>query len=57
VFPLKGKLLNVRDANTQQITKNEEIQNITKIMGNYNGQICDFPRGYGVRGGIGLTGG
>ncbi len=25
VFPLKGKLLNVRDANTNQITNNEEI--------------------------------
>ncbi|CAG8440195.1 3052_t:CDS:10 [Diversispora eburnea] len=33
VFPLKGKLLNVRDASTAQILKNEEIQNIKKILG------------------------
>jgi DNA topoisomerase-2 len=33
VFPLKGKLLNVRDASPQQILKNAEIQNIMKIMG------------------------
>jgi len=33
VFPLKGKLLNVRDASTNQITKNAEITNIRKIMG------------------------
>merc|ERR1719169_335879 len=33
VFPLKGKLLNVRDANFKQVTQNQEIQNILKIMG------------------------
>ena len=33
VFPLKGKLLNVRDAVNSQITNNEEIQNIMKIIG------------------------
>ncbi len=33
VFPLKGKPLNVREANHAQIMKNEEIQNIVKIMG------------------------
>ena len=33
VFPLKGKLLNVRDASNQQIIKNAEVQNIMKIMG------------------------
>ena len=33
VFPLKGKLLNVREATHQQIMKNEEIQNIAKILG------------------------
>lgn len=33
VFPLKGKPLNVREAAHQQIMKNEEIQNIVKIMG------------------------
>ncbi len=33
VFPLRGKLLNVRDAKLDQILKNEEIQNIKKILG------------------------
>merc|ERR1719316_970493 len=33
VFPLKGKLLNVRDANFKQVTQNQEIQNLLKIMG------------------------
>jgi DNA topoisomerase-2 len=33
VFPLKGKLLNVREASHAQIMKNEEVQNITKILG------------------------
>jgi len=33
VFPLKGKLLNVRDANFKQVTGNAEIQNLLKIMG------------------------
>lgn len=33
VFPLKGKLLNVRDASNQVVIKNAEIQNIMKIMG------------------------
>ncbi|CAA7271414.1 unnamed protein product [Cyclocybe aegerita] len=33
VFPLRGKILNVREARHDQIMKNEEIQNIKKIMG------------------------
>jgi len=33
VFPLKGKLLNVREALSSQIAKNEEIQNICRILG------------------------
>lgn len=33
VFPLKGKPLNAREASHAQIMKNEEIQNIVKIMG------------------------
>lgn len=33
VFPLKGKLLNVREASNKQIGDNQEIQNIMKIMG------------------------
>jgi len=33
VFPLKGKLLNVRDAALSLVTKNAEIQNLVKILG------------------------
>ena len=33
IFPLKGKLLNVREASTSSITINEEIKNIMKILG------------------------
>ncbi|KAF2204575.1 type II DNA topoisomerase [Delitschia confertaspora ATCC 74209] len=33
VFPLRGKLLNVRDASIEQISKNQEIQNIKKFIG------------------------
>jgi len=32
-FPLKGKVLNVRDANSAQVQKNNEISNIKKIIG------------------------
>lgn len=33
VFPLRGKLLNVREASLDQVTKNAEIQAIKQIMG------------------------
>ena len=33
VFPLKGKLLNVRDCKKARVQENEEIQNLFKIMG------------------------
>jgi len=33
VFPLKGKLLNVREATPKQLLENEEIKNIKHIMG------------------------
>ncbi|KAM5387554.1 DNA topoisomerase [Fusarium oxysporum Fo47] len=33
VFPLRGKLLNVRDASVDQIMKNAEIQNIKQFLG------------------------
>lgn len=33
VFPLRGKLLNVRDASTKQILANEEINNLKQIIG------------------------
>ena len=38
VFPLKGKVLNVRDATVTQITKNAEITNIKKIIGLESGK-------------------
>eukprot|EP00930_Biecheleria_cincta_P034105 TRINITY_DN23592_c0_g6_i1.p1 TRINITY_DN23592_c0_g6~~TRINITY_DN23592_c0_g6_i1.p1 ORF type:complete len:1248 (+),score=292.45 TRINITY_DN23592_c0_g6_i1:442-4185(+) len=40
VFPLRGKVLNVRDATLKQMMANEEIQNLIKIMG------LDFNREY-----------
>lgn len=33
VFPLRGKLLNVREATHKQIMENAEIQSIKKILG------------------------
>ena len=33
VFPLRGKLLNIRDVKPQKVMKNEEIKNIIQIMG------------------------
>ena len=36
-FPLRGKLLNVRDAPSQQVSNNAEITNIKKILGLQNG--------------------
>ncbi len=33
VFPLKGKLLNVREATVKQLATNEEINNLKKILG------------------------
>ncbi len=33
VFPLKGKMLNVREAAVKQLAENEEISNLKKIMG------------------------
>lgn len=38
VFPLRGKLLNVKDAPAKKIMENEEIQNIKKIMGLESGK-------------------
>ena len=39
VFPLKGKVMNVRDASTTQILQNQELQNLIKIMGLYMGKV------------------
>lgn len=33
VFPLRGKLLNVREATTKQLNENKEIESIKKILG------------------------
>ena len=38
VFPLKGKLLNAREAPIKQLMANEEINNIIKIMGLKHGE-------------------
>jgi DNA gyrase/topoisomerase IV subunit B len=38
VFPLKGKLLNVREATPAQILGNEEITNLKQIIGLKNGE-------------------
>ena len=35
----RGKLLNVREASTTQITGNAEIQNIKQIMGLQHGKV------------------
>ena len=39
VFPLKGKLLNVRDATAKQLAGNEEINSIKKILGLQNDKV------------------
>ncbi len=41
VFPLKGKLLNVREASIKQLTENEEISNLKKILGLRQGAKYD----------------
>ena len=38
-FPLKGKVMNVRDASKEQIMKNAEITNIKKILGLESGKV------------------
>ena len=38
-FPLKGKVMNVRDASVDQIMKNSEITNMKKILGLVNGKV------------------
>lgn len=41
VFPLRGKLLNVREASLKQIMENAEISNIKKILGLQHGKVYD----------------
>ena len=51
VFPLRGKLLNVRDATPAQLLKNEEINNLKKILGLQQGK--EYPDAKSLRyGGI-----
>ena len=38
VYPLKGKLMNVRDASVSKINENDEITDIKKILGLQNGK-------------------
>lgn len=40
VFPLRGKLLNVREATYKQILENAEINNLIKIVGLVSVSIC-----------------
>lgn len=46
VFPLKGKLLNVKDVDSAKIAKNEEISNIKKILGLQNKKSYQDYAGY-----------
>lgn len=45
VFPLRGKMLNVRDASIDQITKNQEIQNIKQFLGLKHKQVYNDTKG------------
>ncbi|XP_074575291.1 DNA topoisomerase 2-like [Curcuma longa] len=45
VFPLRGKLLNVREANHKQIMDNAEVQNIKQILGLQHGKEYDSTKG------------
>ncbi|KAF8750223.1 hypothetical protein HU200_012478 [Digitaria exilis] len=45
VFPLRGKLLNVREANHKQIMDNAEIQNIKQILGLQHGKQYESAKG------------
>ncbi|KAL6911837.1 hypothetical protein ACP4OV_000642 [Aristida adscensionis] len=45
VFPLRGKLLNVREAAHKQIMDNKEIQNIKQILGLQHGKEYDSAKG------------
>lgn len=45
VFPLRGKLLNVREASHKQIMENAEIQNIKQILGLQHGKQYDSTKG------------
>jgi len=44
VFPLRGKLLNVRDVSQRQVAENKEIMSMVKILGLQFGQKGDFAK-------------
>merc|ERR1719204_610541 len=44
VFPLRGKLLNVRDVMQRQVAENKEIMSIVKILGLSFGHKADFSK-------------
>ncbi|KAG1667004.1 hypothetical protein FOA52_014316 [Chlamydomonas sp. UWO 241] len=41
VFPLRGKLLNVREASAAQVSANAEIQNLKQILGLQHGKVYE----------------
>lgn len=41
VFPLRGKLLNVKDSTITKVSQNEEITSLKKILGLENGKVYD----------------
>ncbi|KAJ0989896.1 hypothetical protein J5N97_008252 [Dioscorea zingiberensis] len=45
VFPLRGKLLNVREASHKQIMENQEIQNLKQALGLQHGKQYDSVNG------------
>ncbi len=45
VFPLRGKIINVKNARAEQVAKNKEIINLKKILGLKNNMKYDFSSG------------
>ncbi|GJX26748.1 DNA topoisomerase 2-like protein [Tanacetum coccineum] len=41
IYPLKGKLLNVREASNEELQRNAEVQNIKKILGLQDNKIYE----------------
>lgn len=41
IFPLKGKVLNVKDTSSKKVAENEEITNLKKILGLENGKVYE----------------
>jgi len=41
VFPLKGKVLNVREATDEKVSKNEEVKNLKIILGLQQGKVYE----------------